>query len=82
VADLDSCPSPRSLGVIGGTDFTARAVLSSYDATTINAATYAVTSSRPADRRTAKPSSTPIFTGQADRDGATGRPRRHADLRR
>ena len=36
----DKLPQPRSLGVIGGCDFTARPVLSSYDANTINAATY------------------------------------------
>src|SRR5712672_4633401 len=37
----DKLPQPRSLGVIGGSDFTARQALSSYDADTINAATYA-----------------------------------------
>src|SRR5881394_106375 len=39
----DKLPQPRSLGVIGGSDFTARPVLSSYDANTVNTATYAVT---------------------------------------
>ena len=39
----DRLPQPRSLGVIGGSEFTARPVLASYDANTINAATYAVT---------------------------------------
>src|SRR6059058_2827598 len=39
----DRLPQPRSLGVIGGSDFTARPVLADYDASTINAATYAVT---------------------------------------
>ena len=39
----DKLPQPRSLGVIGGSDFTARPVLASYDADTINSATYAVT---------------------------------------
>ena len=39
----DKLQRPRSLGVIGGGDFTARPVLSSYDNDTINTATYAVT---------------------------------------
>ena len=32
----DKLPQPRSLGVIGGSDFTARPVLAAYDADTIN----------------------------------------------
>src|SRR6202161_3127906 len=39
----DKLQRPRSLGVIGGSDFTAAPALSAYDADTINAATYAVT---------------------------------------
>ena len=39
----DKLPKPRSLGVIGGSDFTTRPVLSSYDPDTVNKATYAVT---------------------------------------
>lgn len=39
----DTLQKPRSLGVIGGSDFTTRPVLSSYDAETLNRATYAVT---------------------------------------
>jgi len=39
----DKLPQPRSLGVIGGSDFTARPVLADYDAGTINSALYAVT---------------------------------------
>ncbi len=35
----DKLPQPRSLGVIGGSDFTARPVLADYDAGTINSAT-------------------------------------------
>jgi anti-sigma-K factor RskA len=38
----DKLQAPRSLGVIGGDDFTTRAALSSFDADTVNAATYAV----------------------------------------
>lgn len=39
----DKLPRPRSLGVIGGSDFTIRPALSAYDADTINKATFAVT---------------------------------------
>ena len=39
----DKLPRPRSLGVIGGSDFTIRPALSAYDTETINKATYAVT---------------------------------------
>jgi anti-sigma-K factor RskA len=39
----DKLQRPRSLGVIGGNDFTIRPVLSGYDADTVNKATYAVT---------------------------------------
>jgi anti-sigma-K factor RskA len=38
----DKLQRPRSLGVIGGSDFTTRPLLSSYDADTVNRATYAV----------------------------------------
>lgn len=39
----DRLQRPRSLGVIGGSDFTIRPSLAAYDAETINRATYAVT---------------------------------------
>ena len=60
----DKLPQPRSLGVIGAADFTAQTVLSSYDANTINAATYAVTVEQPGGSPNGRPSSTPIFTGK------------------
>jgi anti-sigma-K factor RskA len=60
----DKLPQPRSLGVIGTADFTARPVLSSYDANTINAATYAVTVEQAGGSPDGKPSSAPIFTGK------------------
>jgi anti-sigma-K factor RskA len=60
----DKLPQPRSLGVIGAADFTARPVLSSYDATTINAATYAVTVEQAGGSPDGRPSSAPIFTGK------------------
>jgi anti-sigma-K factor RskA len=60
----DKLPQPRSLGVIGGSDFTARPALSAYDANTINAATYAVTVEPAGGSPTGQPTSAPIFTGK------------------
>ena len=60
----DRLPQPRSLGVIGGSDFTARPVLADYDAGTINAATYAVTVEQAGGSPDGKPHSAPIFTGK------------------
>jgi anti-sigma-K factor RskA len=60
----DKLPQPRSLGVIGGSEFTARPVLSSYDAGTINEATYAVTVEQAGGSPDGKPHSTPIYTGK------------------
>src|SRR3984957_13140068 len=59
----DKLPKPRSLGVIGGSDFTARQVLSSYDTDTVNAATYAVTVEQAGGSPDGNPHSTPVFTG-------------------
>ena len=50
--------------MIGGSEFTARPVLSSYDASTINAATYAVTVEQAGGSPDGKPHSTPIYTGK------------------
>src|ERR1700730_15096314 len=60
----DKLPRPRSLGVIGGADFTARPVLSSYDTDTINTATYAVTVEQAGGSPDGNPHSAPIFTGK------------------
>jgi anti-sigma-K factor RskA len=60
----DRLQRPRSLGVIGGGDFTTRPVLSSYDADTINAATFAVTVEQAGGSPDGNPHSTPIFTGK------------------
>lgn len=60
----DKLPNPRSLGVIGNGDFTARPVLSSYDADTINAATYAITVEQAGGSPDGAPHSTPVFTGK------------------
>ena len=60
----DRLPQPRSLGVIGGSDFTARPVLAGFDAGTINAATYAVTVEPAGGSPSGKPTSAPIYTGK------------------
>ena len=60
----DKLPQPRSLGVIGGSDFTARPVLANYDASTINTATYAVTVEPAGGSPSGQPTSTPIYTGK------------------
>ena len=60
----DRLPQPRSLGVIGGSDFTARPVLADFDAGTINSALYAVTVEQAGGSPDGKPHSAPIFTGK------------------
>jgi anti-sigma-K factor RskA len=60
----DKLPQPRSLGVIGDGDFTARPVLASYDTDTIKAATYAVTVEQAGGSPNGKPTSAPVFAGK------------------
>ena len=60
----DKLPRPRSLGVIGGGDFTARPVLASYDTDIVNAATYAVTVEQAGGSPDGKPHSAPVFAGK------------------
>jgi anti-sigma-K factor RskA len=60
----DKLQRPRSLGVIGGGDFTARPLLSSYDNDTINTATYAVTVEQAGGSPDGNPHSAPVFTGK------------------
>jgi anti-sigma-K factor RskA len=60
----DKLPQPRSLGVIGGSEFTVRPVLSSYDTGMINDATFAVTVEQAGGSPDGKPHSTPIYTGK------------------
>ena len=60
----DKLQQPRSLGVIGGNDFTARPVLSSYDADLVNTATYAVSLEPEGGSPTAAPTGPIVFTGK------------------
>ena len=60
----DKLQKPRSLGVIGNSDFTVRPALAAYDNDTINKATYAVTVEQEGGSPTGDPTSTPVFTGK------------------
>ncbi len=60
----DRLPRPRSLGVIGDSDFTARPVLAAYDPEVINAATYAVTVEQAGGSPDGDPHSAPVFIGK------------------
>ncbi|MGY0576005.1 anti-sigma factor [Bradyrhizobium sp. RDM12] len=60
----DRLARPRSLGVIGSGDFTARPVLAGYDADVVNGATYAVTVEQPGGSPNGQPTSAPVFSGK------------------
>jgi len=60
----DKLPRPRSLGIIGNSDFTARPVLASYDNDVISNATYAVTVEQAGGSPDGVPHSAPVFTGK------------------
>ena len=60
----DKLQRPRSLGVVGSGEFTARPVLASYDADIVKTATYAVTIEQGGGSPDGKPTSAPVFTGK------------------
>ena len=60
----DKLPRPRSLGVIGDGDFTARPVLSSFDAEVINNATFAITVEQAGGSPDGTPHSAPVYSGK------------------
>ena len=60
----DKLPQPRSLGVIGTSDFTERRLLRGYDSAVIDNATYAVTLEQAGGSPDGKPHSSPVFTGK------------------
>jgi anti-sigma-K factor RskA len=60
----DRLGPPRSLGVIGTGDFTARSTLASYDADIVKAATYAVTLEPEGGSPNGKPTLPPVFAGK------------------
>ncbi len=60
----DRLGAPRSLGVIGDGDFTARTTLAGYDPGIVTNATYAVTVEPSGGSPNGKPGSAPVFTGK------------------
>jgi anti-sigma-K factor RskA len=60
----DKLAQPRSLGVIGTSDFTARPTLASYDTDMVKAATYAVTVEQAGGSPDGKPTLPPVFAGK------------------
>jgi anti-sigma-K factor RskA len=60
----DRLQRPRSLGVIGNGDFTARPVLSGYDADTVNQAVYAVSVEPEGGSKTGAPTGPVVFSGK------------------
>ncbi|MBR0787370.1 anti-sigma factor [Bradyrhizobium iriomotense] len=60
----DKLPRPRSLGVIGAGEFTARPLLAGYDAELVNGATYAVTVEQAGGSPSGQPTSAPVFSGK------------------
>jgi anti-sigma-K factor RskA len=60
----DRLPRPRSLGVIGGGDFSTLAVLASYDPDIVNKATYAVTIEQAGGSPDGNPHSAPVYAGK------------------
>jgi anti-sigma-K factor RskA len=60
----DKLPKPRSLGVIGASDFTSRPALSSYDPDLVKGATYAVTVEQAGGSPDGNPHSAPIYAGK------------------
>jgi anti-sigma-K factor RskA len=60
----DRLGAPRSLGVIGEGDFTARSTLAGYDPNIVKNATYAVTVEPSGGSPDGKPSAAPVFAGK------------------
>jgi anti-sigma-K factor RskA len=60
----DRLQRPRSLGVIGNGDFTARPALAAYDTDLVNNATYAVTIEQAGGSPDGNPHSAPVYAGK------------------
>src|ERR1700730_2224219 len=60
----DKLPRPRSLGVIGTSDFTARPVLAGYDSDVVNGATYAGALEQAGGSADGHPHSSPVYAGK------------------
>jgi anti-sigma-K factor RskA len=58
-------PTPRSLGLVGGEDFTQRSIPGNYDLDTLRGALYAVSLEPPGGSPSGTPSGPVLFTGKA-----------------
>jgi len=72
----DRLQRPRSLGVIGNGDFTARPVLSGYDADIVNQAVYAVSVEPEGGSKTGAPTGPVVFSGKLIETVPPGAPAR------
>jgi len=72
----DRLQRPRSLGVIGGNDFTARPVLSGYDSEIVNQATFAVSIEPEGGSTTGAPTGPVVYTGKLIETVPPGAPER------
>jgi anti-sigma-K factor RskA len=72
----DKLQRPRSLGVIGRNDFTARPVLSGYDADLVNQATFAVSIEPEGGSTTGAPTGPVVFSGKLIETVPPGTPAR------
>jgi anti-sigma-K factor RskA len=72
----DKLQRPRSLGVIGRSDFTARPVLSGYDPDVVNQATYAVSIEPEGGSTTGAPTGPVVFSGKLIETVPPGTPTR------
>ena len=60
----DKLQRPRSLGVIGSNDFTARPILAGYDSEIVNQATFAVSVEPPGGSPSGAPTGPVVFSGK------------------
>ena len=60
----DKLQRPRSLGVIGNNDFTARPILAAYDSEIVNQATFAVSVEPPGGSPSGAPTGPVVFSGK------------------
>src|SRR5256714_339364 len=74
----DKLQRPRSLGLIGSSDFTARPVLSGYDSDLVNQATYAVSLEPEGGSPTGAPTGPIVYTGKLIETAPPARERRRA----
>ncbi|MFO1110114.1 MAG: anti-sigma factor [Bradyrhizobium sp.] len=72
----DKLQRPRSLGVIGNNDFTARPILAAYDSEIVNQATFAVSVEPPGGSPSGAPTGPVVFSGKLIETVPPGAPAR------